>query len=262
MYKRLFENKKAVTFDLDGTLLKTEPLWNQAFQNIINTLDTAVFYSELPDSISVLDKWHYILDYYHVKTPFKAEELADHTNKEYLSILENSDLEVTEGFWSLGAELKVDKGYKLGLVTNTVRNVTNVILEQFNFGETFDVVVCGDEVKKAKPHPDIYNKAAHDLGIKKSMLLAFEDSITGSLSSTKAGIDTLVIWDEETPHSKFPEKVIDFFPDFRTFPGNLDSTIENHWTEYSEFLEKQLAGNDEVTHEEKDTENDQSESEN
>ena len=252
MYKRLFEKKKAVTFDLDGTLLNTEPLWEQAFKNIIGTLETFVDYSALPTGTSVTDKWHYIMDTYEINTPFKAAELADHTNTEYLNILDASDLEVTDGFWGLGVELKVDKGFKLGLVTNTVRSVTEVTLERVGFGDTFDMIVCGEEVKRGKPYPDIYNKAVENLGLKKSEILAFEDSITGSLASTQAGIDTLVIWDEVTPHEKFPNKVIDFFPNFNSFPGNLDTVLADHWNEYSKYLEKQLAESEEK---QKDTKN-------
>ncbi len=51
----------------------------------------------------------------------------------------------------------------------------------------FDSVVCGDMVKKAKPDPEIYQKACESLGIQPEYCMAFEDAPGGILSPHRPG---------------------------------------------------------------------------
>jgi beta-phosphoglucomutase-like phosphatase (HAD superfamily) len=52
--------------------------------------------------------------------------------------------------------------------------------------------------------------------------LAFEDSLAGASASTRAGIETVVIWDGSEDQKSYPHEVIYFFPDFTGLAGNLD----------------------------------------
>ena len=57
----------------------------------------------------------------------------------------------------------------------------------------FSVSVCGDEVVRAKPAPDPYERAAALLGLEPGQCLAIEDSITGAAAAEDAGCPVLVV---------------------------------------------------------------------
>ena len=78
------------------------------------------------------------------------------------------------------------------LVTNTVRELTEVALETIGRGR-FTTTVCGDEVVVGKPAPDPYLRAAELLGVPSADCLAVEDSPTGAQAASAAGCPTLVV---------------------------------------------------------------------
>ncbi len=241
MFKKYFEGKKAVFFDLDGTIVKeTEELKKQAFEKVLKDLD-ASYIDPKPYCISgypLKDCWKAILYANELPEKKSIKELVEKTREVYLEIIKNSDIKPLEGFWDLIYELKTEKNLKIGLTTNTNRATQEVVSQKLGISDIFDVIICGDEVRKPKPHPEMYKKALKKLGIKPKEALVFEDSFPGVESAGKAGIDTLVIWDGETRKSNYKGKVIDFTSDFTPFPGKLDEThVEYLARKYEEAKE-------------------------
>ncbi|MBC2638322.1 MULTISPECIES: HAD family phosphatase [unclassified Rhodococcus (in: high G+C Gram-positive bacteria)] len=83
-------------------------------------------------------------------------------------------------------------GLRSALVTNTERRLTERALETLG-RHHFDHSVCGDEVPAGKPHPDPYLRGAELLGLDPSQCLAIEDSPTGAASAQAAGCVVLVV---------------------------------------------------------------------
>jgi beta-phosphoglucomutase len=79
------------------------------------------------------------------------------------------------------------KGYTLGLVTATTRGGVKEILPK-NIEKLFDHIVTGDCVKKGKPYPEPYLKAARDLGVKPSECVVIENAPYGITSAKRAGM--------------------------------------------------------------------------
>ena len=84
------------------------------------------------------------------------------------------------------------KGFKLALVTATPRDeVVNML--PAHLVKLFDVMVCGGDTKKGKPHPDPYLKALERLGIKKSQAIVIENAPYGITSCKLAGIKCIAV---------------------------------------------------------------------
>jgi beta-phosphoglucomutase-like phosphatase (HAD superfamily) len=221
MFKEFFDKKKLITFDLDGTTVKSEEVWGTALKAVIKTLgDDRGFLG--PVGVSLHERWIEVLADNVIKTDRPISELIELTQTEFINNIDK--LELTEGFWSFVAELKLLKKLNLALVTNTSRTVAEQVISKLELKEVFDYVICGNEVKKPKPDPEIYKKTMAHFKLQPKEVLAFEDSLTGCISAAKAGIEVICVWDEQTPKRKFPDAVVDFTDNFIPFSGEMDTT--------------------------------------
>ncbi|MDQ1606712.1 MAG: hypothetical protein QOJ18_1079 [Microbacteriaceae bacterium] len=102
-------------------------------------------------------------------------------------VLEQIRLEVPwrPGALELLAETKA-RGIQTGLVTMSVRRMAEFVVSFIDF-DAFDVVVAGDDVTHAKPHPEPYLRAAALLGVTAEECVAIEDSRTGLSSAVASG---------------------------------------------------------------------------
>jgi beta-phosphoglucomutase-like phosphatase (HAD superfamily) len=80
----------------------------------------------------------------------------------------------------------------IALVTNTARALTDRALNSIG-RQYFSATVCGDEVARGKPAPDVYLRAAELLGLQPDVCLAIEDSVTGTAAAEGAGCPVLVV---------------------------------------------------------------------
>jgi beta-phosphoglucomutase len=84
-------------------------------------------------------------------------------------------------------------GYRLGLGSNSIRSSVELMMQKSNLIGYLDVLVSNEDVKKAKPHPDIYLKAAEELGVAPANCLVVEDNENGIKAAQAAGCPLLVV---------------------------------------------------------------------
>ena len=227
MFKDYFYGKKAVLFDLDGTLVDSHPIWNDACAEVFDNLGLSWtgwnFFSESPLS----KVWESYLDATGISPGFPVATLVDQTQNRFLSrisAIEEGSALVRDGFTSLAAELKNDKQMKLGLVTNSNKITADKMVEVLGIRHYFDLFLYGDMVKNPKPDPEIYELALKNLGLKGREVLCFEDAPDGMKSALSVGIKVIGIRNSLFLDKEYPSKVDLIVPDFTAFPGNLDKT--------------------------------------
>lgn len=243
MYKKYFDGKSALFFDLDGTIIDSLPYWKEAYRIIFEELS---FPTMALDAIShgtyVSDIWKSLIKENDLKTDQRLDDLVKKTYDTYLKLFRENPLDARDGFWSFLAELKQDEKWSLALISNSDRVVVDPVLQIIGIGDDlFDLVLTGDEVKHRKPAPDIYKKALTSLKLKSSQVLVFEDSVTGTKSAEGAGLDVIVIWDGQTRETLYPENALTFIADFSSFPGNLDTTFMEHTKKQIEQLQQEFS---------------------
>ena len=84
-------------------------------------------------------------------------------------------------------------GYKVGLGSNSIRSTVELMMDKSNLRQYLDVIVSNEDVAKAKPHPDIYLKAASELGVSPDRCLVVEDNLHGIKAAEAAGCHLLVV---------------------------------------------------------------------
>ena len=184
---------RAVLWDMDGTLVDSEKLWDVSLSKLYETYDAEMsretrtalvgasaegtmvtVYAELgldPDPAAMTESIRWLHSY--------TAELFD----EGLPWCDGA-LELLEGL--------VAEGTPMALVTNTNRHLADRALNSIGH-HYFSLTVCGDEVPRGKPAPDPYLRAAELLALDPSDCLAVEDSVTGTAAAERAGCAVLVV---------------------------------------------------------------------
>lgn len=80
-----------------------------------------------------------------------------------------------------------ENGYTLGVCSNSVRKTVFKVLSNMGLMGFLDIVLSNDDVKNAKPHPEIYWKAISSLGSLPEETLIVEDSQIGILAAKRSG---------------------------------------------------------------------------
>ena len=84
-------------------------------------------------------------------------------------------------------------GCRTALATMSDREHVMRILGIIALEKSFDLVLCGEDVSKGKPDPEIYLKISNELGIPQSDCLVFEDSLTGVKGGLAAGMWVIAV---------------------------------------------------------------------
>lgn len=176
---------RAVLWDMDGTLVDSEPYWLLSESALARDYGASwtqengheLIGRSLYDSSEILKNRFNIQD---LTTQQIIDRLTD-------SVVENlrAKLPFRPGALELLMELR-QAGVKTALVTMSMRRMALAVVESIPF-QAFDVVVAGDDVSKGKPDPEPYQKAARLLGFEPSECIAIEDSETGLRSAEAAG---------------------------------------------------------------------------
>lgn len=177
----------AVLWDLDGTLVDTEPLWMAAETALAARHGAtwteedglALVGSDLLEAARTIESI--------IGSGLAPEQIVDHL------VAELGEAMRRDQPWRPGAVELVravaDAGIPQALVTMSYREIATPVIEAL----PFDAVITGDAVEHGKPHPEPYLLAARMLGVDPTDCLAVEDSATGAASADAAGCVVLVV---------------------------------------------------------------------
>ena len=179
----------AVLWDMDGTLVDTEPHWMAAEHALVSQFGGSwthedalgVVGAALPDSAAVLRD-------HGVDLP--DGEIVERLLDDVISGIQGS-VAWQPGVRALLAELQ-DTGVPCALVTMSYRRFAEAVLVHAPAG-LFSVVVTGDDVVHGKPHPEAYLRAAAALGVDPAACVAIEDSAPGISAAVASGARTLAV---------------------------------------------------------------------
>ncbi len=176
---------KAVLWDMDGTLVDSEPYWllsESALAQDYGKVWTQEHGHELIGK-SLYDSSAILKDRFDIKD-LTPQQIIDRLTDSVISKLQHS-LPWRPGALELLMELK-QAGISTALVTMSMRRMALAVVDAIPF-QAFDLVVAGDDVTHGKPHPEPYQKAAALLGLEPQDCIAIEDSVTGLRSAEAAG---------------------------------------------------------------------------
>jgi HAD superfamily hydrolase (TIGR01509 family) len=185
----------AVLWDLDGTLLDSEKLWDIPLYELTEKLggQLSVETRQAMVGTNVMVTMRLLYAEVGITDP-GPEQLADGAAWIDRRMVEVFHQELP---WRPGASDALatvhEAGIPMALVTSTERKLTEIALKTIG-KSLFRVTVCGDEVDLLnKPHPEPYLKACRLLGVHPNECVAIEDSPTGVAAAVAAGCEVLVV---------------------------------------------------------------------
>lgn len=198
--------KKAVIFDMDGLMIDSERITKEEYTSLIHsmgyTLDETFYMTLLGKNQPAIFQSFY--------NKYGNDFPMDELWKNVHIVLDKRILEekpIKNGLIELLEYLK-RKNYKTIVATSSSRYRVDIILDKLNLKMYFDDVICGDEVNKGKPNPEIFLKACKKVNVNVNEAIVLEDSEAGILASYNANIDVICIPDIKYPTKEFEDKAI------------------------------------------------------
>lgn len=180
----------AVLWDMDGTLVDTEPYWIATEFALAEEYGGSWSHDLAMQLVGsdLLDSGRFIRE--HMPCPLSPEEIVDYLLDGVVALVQQ-EVPWRPGARELLADLRT-QGIRTALVTMSYERFVAPILSALPEG-SFQVVVTGDQVSRGKPDPEPYLSAARLLGVEPGDCVAIEDSNTGCRSAEAAGCTVLAV---------------------------------------------------------------------
>ncbi len=216
----------AILFDLDGTLVNTDPIHFIAWQQMLNRygidIDETFYKSKISGGLNP----QILANILPQLSPDEAVEFADEKEAMFRELAPN--LQRMPGLTELLTWTETHQ-IRRALVTNAPRDNAIFMLEILGLETTFELIILAEDEAAAKPDPTPYRVAVERLEVNLETVIALEDSPSGIRSAVGAGIPTIGITSTQEP------KILCDRGAFMTIPDFTDLQL---WT----FLNSQIEG--------------------
>ncbi|MEZ3485270.1 MAG: beta-phosphoglucomutase [Lachnospiraceae bacterium] len=187
---------KAVIFDLDGVICRTDKYHYMAWKQVADEL--GIYFDETINNrlrgVSRMESFEIILERY--DGVMSEEEKIGYTTKKneiYKELLKNmSPADLTEEVKKTLDRLR-ERGIKLAIGSSS-RNA-GFILGQLGLGDYFDAVSDGNNITRSKPDPEVFVKAAEFVGESAGDCLVVEDAKAGLQAAIAGGMECAAVGD-------------------------------------------------------------------
>lgn len=186
----------AILFDLDGTIVNSDPLHFQTWQEVLLEFGISVDRAFYQQYISGRQNSEIVGDVLPQLSLEEGLKVAEAKEARFRQL--GARLQPMEGLLSL-LDWLASQQIELAVVTNAPRANARFMLEALRLTSVFSTVVLAEEAARGKPDPAPYLLALERLNVNSDEAIAFEDSPSGIISATEAGLYTIGVASTHDP---------------------------------------------------------------
>jgi len=185
---------KLVIFDLDGVLVEAKEIHFDALNSALKNINEKYVISweehlRTYDGLKTYDKLKLLSESKGLRLEENIQEKI-FSDKQIFTLKALNDLQANNKLIDIFTKLK-DQNFKIACCSNSVKNTVDLVLNKLGINHFFDLKLSNENVKFAKPHPEIYWTAMSYFGALPEETLIIEDSPTGLTSAYKSGAKVL-----------------------------------------------------------------------
>ncbi|MBJ8384016.1 hexitol phosphatase HxpB [Citrobacter cronae] len=183
----------AAIFDMDGLLVDSEPLWDQAELDVMASLGVDITRRhELPDTLGL--RIDMVVDLWFAQQPWNGptrQEVTERIITRAIALVEETR-PLLPGVREAVALCK-SQGLLVGLASASPLHMLEKVLTMFDLRDSFDALASAEKLPYSKPHPQVYLDCAAKLGIDPLSCVALEDSVNGMIASKAVRMRSIVV---------------------------------------------------------------------
>ena len=192
---------RAVVFDLDGLIVNSEDLYEQAGETVLRrrgkTYDAAL--REQMMGRPVADSLRIMIDCHSLPDPL--DDLMCEC-KEVLEALMGTSLAAMPGLYELLDDLGA-ANVPMAVATSGLREYAHHVLTRLDVIDRFRFVLTADDIRRGKPDPEVYLFSAQQLQLPPAQMMVLEDSSNGCRAALAAGAYTVAVPNRHTHKHNF-----------------------------------------------------------
>jgi beta-phosphoglucomutase len=194
------EEKRAVLWDMDGTLLRTTEQHRLAWRDTMAAEGFELTEERFAESFGRRDA-DALRGYLGPRlAACEIERICADKDGRYLELIRTAGVRLLPGVEEWLMRLK-SQGWRQAIASSATRRVIETVLAALGITSYFDLIVSAEDIERGKPDPQIFLVAASRLGVQPSRCVVVEDAPTGIEAARRAGISTLGVL---TTHSTLP----------------------------------------------------------
>ena len=193
--------KSAVIFDIDGLLINSEPLWNQAAAEIFRQYGIILTEEQYALTTGLRSKefvTHWLLQHKIPSTEF--ERVEDKIVQLALKLIDK-DATLMPGVEHI-FQFFLKRDFKIGLATSSPAELIAWVKDKLGIRSFIQASCSAQHLPYAKPHPQVYLDCAAALHVSPLACICFEDSVYGMTAAKAARMTCVVVPSAE--HIKLP----------------------------------------------------------
>ena len=182
----------AIIFDMDGLLIDSEPLWQQAEIEIFQTVDLTLTRERCQRTTGLrIDQ---VVEYWYQRQPWS--KISPHQVAERI-VERVIELILDQGQPMAGVEQVLsqaqDLGVPIALASSSAYSIIEAVLQTLGITTVFQQIYSATEERYGKPHPGVFLTTADQLGVDPVQCLVLEDSLNGVLAAKAARMTCIAV---------------------------------------------------------------------
>ncbi len=202
----VMKDLELIIFDMDGLMFDSEKIsyrvWDEVLKKHGYEFDFCFFEKMIGSNLERIKD----MCFKQFGNDFPFDDIKTERYQLTNDIIKQQGIPLKQGLLDLLDFLKT-VNIKKAVATSSGRDRANMFLNSADITDYFDYILCGDEITKSKPNPEIFLKVAKKLNCNPSKTIVLEDSIAGIIAAYNGGMIPIMVPDMIKPDSSILGKI-------------------------------------------------------